>query len=113
MLSRAFIKGEERELLIAPSLFIVAKDKGWKAEISDTNNLIEILEAYNVIILCAIHNARRKRQYDEDLKDIDLTLMDIVLWQEEHPNEYGKVVRDVVKGLSGFDIEKKKFKKHR
>ena len=44
MLSRAFIKGEERELLI-PSLFI-AKDKGWKAEISDTNNLIEILEAY-------------------------------------------------------------------
>lgn len=116
-LRKVRIGGEERELLITPSLFRVAKDRGWKIEIKDTEDLIEVTEAYLRLIYCSIINAYEVRKWDNsELEEPDVTLIELYEWSAEHPEDYGRLLNDFIEILTGKKIaeiskEKEEVKK--
>ena len=104
-LQRVLIGGKERELLVAPSLFRVAKDRNWKIEIQDTDDLIQVTEAYLRLIYCSIINAYEVRKWDNpDLEEPDITLMELYEWSTEHPEDYGKLLNNFIEILTGKKI---------
>lgn len=104
-LQRVLIGGKERELLVAPSLFRVAKDRGWRIEIQDTEDIIEVTEAYLRLIYCSIINAYEVRKWDNpNLEEPDITLMELYEWSTEHPEDYGKLLNDFIELLTGKKI---------
>lgn len=116
-LRKVLIGGRERELLITPSLFRVAKERGWKIEIKDTEDLIEVTEAYLRLIYCSIINAYEVRKWDNpELEEPDITLIELYEWSVEHPDDYGRLLNDFIEILTGKKIseiskEKEKVKK--
>lgn len=111
MLRKIIIGGKERELLVTPSLYRVAKKKGWSLNIEDIDDHLEMCSMYCVIIACAIHNARKIRQYDEDLPDEDITLMDIELWRQEDPKRFMSLIVEIAEALSGLTKDQNHEKK--
>ncbi len=104
-LRKVLIGGKERELLIAPSLFRVAKDRGWKIEIKDSEDLIEVTEAYLRLIYCSVINAYEVRKWDNpELEEPDITLIELYEWSAENPVEYGRLLNDFIEILTGKKI---------
>lgn len=112
------LRGEEREMLVTPFLFRVAEQRGIKVVIENPDDLLEVLSAYQKLIYCAIHAAHEIRKFDEpNLKNCDVTLLDIEVWAAENKEDYGKLINDFVNLLSGKtikelsnEVEKKKKK---
>lgn len=112
------MRGEERELLITPSLFRIAKDRNWVIEVNNPEDLIEVAEAYHKLIYCALINAHEVRKWDGKQGELGVTLMDVEVWIIENPKEFGELLNDFVLILTGKDLteladesEKKKEKK--
>lgn len=104
-LRQIIIEGKERELLITPSLFRVAKERGWKIEVNDTSDLVDVTEAYLKLIYCSIINAYEVRRWDNpDLEKPQIELMDIYTWSVEHPEDYASLLNDFIEILTGKKI---------
>ena len=100
-----------RELLVTPSLFRIAKERQFKIEITDADDLIQIAEAYRKIIYCAVINAYEVRKFDNPDLVFDITLMDIEEWCMNNPEKYGQLIQDIVTLLTGKSVEELAEKK--
>ena len=99
------IGGKEREILITPSLFRIAKDRSWQIEIQDTTDLIQVAEAYHKLIYCSLINAYEVRKWDNpNTKELDVTLMDIEVWVIQNPDKFSTLLNDFVIILTGKDV---------
>jgi hypothetical protein len=98
------IGGSEREILITPSLFRIAKERNWVIEIQDTSDLIQVAEAYHKMIYCALINAYEVRKWDNPSLELNVTLMDIEVWVIQNPDKFAALLNDFVAILTGKDI---------
>jgi hypothetical protein len=98
------IGGSEREILITPSLFRIAKERDWVIEIQDTSDLIQVAEAYHKMIYCALINAYEVRKWDNPSLELNVTLMDIEVWVIQNPDKFAALLNDFVAILTGKDI---------
>lgn len=97
--------GKQVELLATPSLFAIAKKKGFAIE-ANPSDYADVVSAYTKLIYLAALNAWEVRRYDNpEMGDCDLKLMDFVEWASEDGKEFIKAVNFVLSALTGKGLK--------
>lgn len=98
------VRGQRREILITPSLYNVAKQRGW--EIRSTEDMASIQSAYIKLIYAALINAYEVKKFDNpDTPDNDVTLSDVEIWAIQNPKEFGRLVVVSAEALTGKTLK--------
>lgn len=98
------VRGEKREVLLTPSLYKIAKERGWM--IKTSQDVEDIQSAYIKLFYAGLLNALEVRKFDNpDTKDTDITLIDIEVWAAQNPKEFGKLVVIAVEALTGKSLK--------
>lgn len=98
------VRGEKREVLLTPSLYKIAKERGWT--IKTSNNIEDIQSAYIKLLYAGLLNALEVRAFDNiGTKDTDVTLIDIEIWASQNQKEFGKLIIIAVESLTGKSLK--------
>lgn len=107
------VRGERRELLFTPSLYKIAKDRGWS--ITATSNFADIQSAYIKLIYAAAVNSYEVNKFDNpDTPELGIQLIDIEEWAMINREQFGKLIVIAAELMTGktmkelIDVEKKK-----
>ena len=100
------VAGEKRAVLFTPSLYTICKERNWTIEVDSNSDILQIRAAYCKLIYAAAINYYQIQKFDDpNLKDFDLTLVDIEIWATLHPKECTQMILDGFYCLQGETIE--------
>ena len=100
------VAGEKRAVLFTPSLYTICKERNWTIEVDSNSDILQIRAAYCKLIYAAAVNYYQIQKFDDpNLKDFDLTLVDIEIWATLHPKECTQMILDGFYCLQGKTIE--------
>ena len=100
------VAGEKRAVLFTPSLYTICKERNWTIEVDSNSDILQIRAAYCKLIYAAAVNYYQIKKFDDpNLKDFDLTLVDIEIWATLHPKECTQMILDGFYCLQGETIE--------
>lgn len=110
-LQKVSINGVETELLYTVSIYKILHDRNQKIVINKGASWQEVNSCMLKLIYAAYLNAIEVRQIDDPDYDPErLKYMDLVIWSEQSPVEFGNQMKICFKFITGqeLDIEKKK-----
>lgn len=98
------LKGELRQCLITPSIYKVAKNRGF--EITSTSDLEDIQSAYIKLFYAGIINAWEVQKYDNPQIDpLDIKLQDVEIWAVLEKDKFWELVKIAIELLTGKPID--------
>lgn len=94
------VRGEKREILLTPSLYNIAHERGW--EIKANSDLLSIQSGYIKLIYAGLINAHQVRKYDNPLiGNLDIELIDVEIWAALNPKRLGEMINITFELLTG------------
>lgn len=88
-------------LLLTPSLFAIAKERGVELS-ADADNAQAVMELYTRIIwLAALNYDAAARMDDPDLPAFAFKYMDFAVWRSQRRDEFARMVDVAVEALTG------------
>lgn len=92
-------------LLLTPSLFAIAKERGVELS-ADADNAQAVMELYTRIIwLAALNYHAAARMDDPNLPDFAFKYIDFAAWRGQRRDEFGRMVEVALQALTGKTLE--------
>lgn len=111
-LERIEIEGEKVDLLFTPSLFLLAQRRGVTVTIEDTNNIIEVMDAYTKLFYLSALNAWEVKRFDDpELEEFKFKLIHFSAWATTHQNEFTRLMKTAIAALTYGKDNSKEVKK--
>lgn len=100
------IGGRQIDLLFTPSIYAVAKRRGFTIEITDAENLAEVLELYAKLVYLAALNALEAKRFDNPAEpDLPVGYIDVAAWAAEHSEDFMQLVDGAIEALTGKSLK--------
>lgn len=100
------IGGREIDLLFTPSIYAVARKKGVKIEVSDVDNLAEVLEIYTKLFYLAALNALEAKRFDNPSEpDLGIGYIDFAEWAAENSEAFMSLIDTAIEALTGKPLK--------
>lgn len=96
------IGGAAVDLLLTPRLFVYRGREGVTLEAADGDSLPAVMSLYADVLYCAALNWWELS--GRDAETFPHRRMDFHVWAAENPEEFGRIVRQVVRLLSGKSL---------
>ena len=91
-------------LLLTPSLFAIAKERGVELS-ADAGNQQAVMDLYTKIIwLAALNYHAAARMDDPSLPDFPFAFLDFAAWRGERRDEFARIVEVAVQALTGKSL---------
>lgn len=95
-------EGVRAEMLVTPSMFRIAKEKGIAVTVEDSEDIHQVVDAYTKLIYLSILNSWEAKRYDDpEMGDCPTKMIDVMQWSSECPREFSKIVGVVYECLTG------------